>query len=446
MTVAGAVLAAVLIPGLAGAGWKAPRNLSPAGEPARSPALAVAPNGAMVLAWHRFDGTQPPSTCCARIQAVVRRPNGKLGKVRTLSAPGQDARFAQAAIGSDGTAAVIWRRLDGSDPPSCCARAQVRVFRPGGGWGQVQTLSEAGESVNDWNVAVGRDGRAIAIWTREDPGFFRRLQVRIRPSGIGPKPRFRNFETLSPPGESAYSPHLGMAPSGAAAIVWQRFDGTHDRTVVKVRRPGRGFGARKNLSRPDDEADYHTVAVGPDGTTVAAWLVETAGLEYELEVRRRVPGGRFGPIVKLSGGANSGEPDVGIDSERRTTVAWEQLVSPEPRIAVRTARRGTSFGARRFLSPAGESAQDPLVAVSADGSTIVGWRHFDDSGPSCCGLAQARIRAPGKRRFGGQRRLSEVGAGAENMVVAIANRLRAFSAWDRSDGSDLRVQLAAHRR
>jgi hypothetical protein len=438
------LLLLLLLATVAAAGWKAPKNLSAAGEDGNNADVASSQSGATIVAWQHFDGTQPPNTCCDRIEARFKSRKGGFGPVKVLSAGGQNAGSPRVAIGPDGTAVVAWTRLDGTEPPfSCCRRVQVRVRRPGHGFGPLQTLSAAGQDAMDLDVGVGSDGRAVAMWTREQTEFGdRRLQTRLRAPDAGAAPAFRKLQTLSPPGGSAYAPHLGVARDGSATIVWQRYDGTHDRTVASVRRAGGKFKADfRYLSRPNDEADYHTVAVSPNGRTLAAWLVETAGIEYELEVRTRGRRGPFGPIQKLTGAASSGDPAVAVDAAGRATVLWDQLTGTGDRIAVRT-RSGSSFGPRKFLTPVDYAVQSPVLAAASGGTTIAAWRHDVDPGPFCCLLAEARIRRPHSGKFGARHTLSSGGQNADGLVLGAGPGRAGIAVWDRFDGSDDRVQAA----
>ena len=67
LLVAIAVLAAALVgASTSEGGWKVPKNLSPPGEDAQSPQVAIGGDGTTVVAWRRFDGTQPATPCCYR--------------------------------------------------------------------------------------------------------------------------------------------------------------------------------------------------------------------------------------------------------------------------------------------------------------------------------------------------------------------------------------------
>ena len=81
---------------------------------------------------------------------------------------------------------------------------------------------------------------------------------------------------LSTPGRPAQDPRLAVGPDGEAAVVWTE-RGSDDRWRVMGRRRGpRGtvWGEAVELSAPTEgDAVGPAIAIGPDGTLVAAWTV-----------------------------------------------------------------------------------------------------------------------------------------------------------------------------
>jgi hypothetical protein len=78
--------------------------------------LAVTPAGRVLAAWERDDGTEPADPdsrddggCCTRIHAAVLAPSGRRSGPRRLSPAGVSATLFGIAIGAEGVA-VSWRR------------------------------------------------------------------------------------------------------------------------------------------------------------------------------------------------------------------------------------------------------------------------------------------------------------------------------------------------
>jgi hypothetical protein len=373
--------------------------------------------------------------CCLRIEARVRHPGGKFGKTWILSAGGENARAPRVSIGADGTAIVNWQRFDGTQPPfTCCTRIQARVWRPGHGFGPVQTLSAGGEDAYNADLGVGRKGRAVAVWTRETSSSGpRRLQARFRGPHEGGSPDFGKVQNLIPSDEYAYSPDLDVAPSGRAIVIWQRYNGVENRIVTKLRDPGEKFGAkRRNLSAPGGNADYPAVDMGVDGTALAAWTTDRFSPDAGVEARLVKPKDHLGGVATISKDVTENYPAVAIDARRRSSVAWEDGF-PNPRIKVRTRGRHGGFHSGQFLSPLGDSASDPVLSTGPDRTAFAGWLL---AGADY--LAQARVRRPGHGKFVGQETLSQGGDDASGLRIAAGPNGRATAVWKRAD----RIQTA----
>jgi hypothetical protein len=419
------------------ASWRPATNLSATGLAIGDPPdVATGTDGTTVAVWSRYDGTNG-TTCCLRIEARIRRPGSKFGTTRILSEAGENARAPQVAVDPGGTAIVVWARFDGTQPPfTCCTRVQARVWRPGHGLGPVQTLSAAGEDASYGDVGVGRNGRAVAIWTREESSFGpRELQARFRAPHHGGSPGFGALQSLTPSGEYAYDPKLGVAPDGRAIVIWQRYNGTENRIVAKLRAPGEPFGGqRRNLSAGGANADYPAVDMGPDGTALAAWTTDRFLPDYGVESRRVTPGGHLSAVATISKKVNENYPAVAIDARRRSSVAWEDG-SPDSRIKVRTRGRHGGFGKGQFLSPLGDSAYDPVLSIAPDRTAFAGW--------SLAGtdyLSQARLRHAGRGKFVSLKTLSDPGDDATELRIAAGPGARAIAVWRRSD----RIQAARY--
>ena len=129
------------------------QTLSPSGQAANGPQVAVDTDGDAVFTWYRFDGAHQ------RVQGRARASNGTLSAAQTLSAAGQSATIPQVAVDADGDAVFTWQRSDGTN-----SRVQARARTAGGTLSTAQTLSTAGE---DWRSPRSR---STPTATRSSPG------------------------------------------------------------------------------------------------------------------------------------------------------------------------------------------------------------------------------------------------------------------------------------
>ncbi|MFN8121446.1 MAG: hypothetical protein U0237_03350 [Thermoleophilia bacterium] len=137
----------------------------PPGPPDQSPAVAVAADGAVVVAWPERDGARDRVLW---VRAAPGRAPGPAAPVTASRASGAPA----LAMAPDGTAAAVWEDLDG---PRLTAR--IALLPPSAGsWTGCRTLSPAGHEVAGPAVAWTGDG-FTAAWASTNRGAVQRARV-----------------------------------------------------------------------------------------------------------------------------------------------------------------------------------------------------------------------------------------------------------------------------
>jgi hypothetical protein len=232
-------------------------TLSEARQDAVEPQVAVASDGAALVAWSRFDGSN------SIVQARSISPEGSpQGPAASLSAAGVNSVEPQLALAPDGSAAVVWSRTDGSGT----VIQYHRLAADGSPLGATLDISAAGRSAEP-QVAVAGDGSATAVWNRFDGSSFV-IQARRISSAGSPQ----GTVTLSAAGRDAASPQVAIAEGGGADVVWSRFDGTA--WVVQERHldaGGAAAGSAQSLSAAGRSAGAPQIATGPYGETARVW-------------------------------------------------------------------------------------------------------------------------------------------------------------------------------
>ena len=151
------------------------QTLSVLGASAQDPDIAVNEAGDAAFAWTRWDGQRD------RVQGLVDLASSLPGSSQWLSAVGQAASDARAAIDETGAAMFAWKRSEGDD-----SRIQSARLPAGGVLGAAETHSADGESASDPELAIETGGTAAIAWSRWD-GAVHRVQVRRLPAGGGPR-------------------------------------------------------------------------------------------------------------------------------------------------------------------------------------------------------------------------------------------------------------------
>ena len=168
-------------------------------------ALAVDADGDALYTWQVSDGTN------RRVQARARSAAGVLGRVRTVSAAGQDARDPQVAAEPDGDAVFTWARSDGTS------------FRV-----QARTRTAAGALARAADPVAGRTRRPAFRWSGSRPpatrfsrwDALRRHEFPRADAGAqpprGPEPGADGLRR----GQDASTPGIGVDAEANAVLFW----------------------------------------------------------------------------------------------------------------------------------------------------------------------------------------------------------------------------------
>lgn len=336
--------------------------------------------------------------------AAVWQPPRELSNGRSAPISAQ----AAAAVDPKGSKLVLWHSARGVE-----AAAATRS----GPFGAPAPIPGSRQSMGDITPQLAFDARgaAVALWSYFEPhpqfvdsgykiDFEFGLRAAARPAGG----RFERAQTLTDDLEQHPNPDLAIDSAGTAVAVWSDDRGLH--AMARPRGAGR-FERAEILSVTDADPQVGTSS----RTAVAAWSARRSGrTTVRIAVSR--DGETFGEPDKLHlRGLGGARPVMAVDSRAKITAAWAR----RGRVHAATCNPDGSCGATRVLSPSGEDARDPRVAVGADGTAVIAWRNAK-------GVA-ASLR-PARRRF---RRGTQLGEGERvgNLALTVGPRGDAAAVW-----------------
>jgi hypothetical protein len=364
-----------------------PATISRPGH-AENPSVAVAPNGAAVVAWSDADPTRPGDAAFAVVRPVAGAPFGapvRLGPADAFGLP------PVAAIDAAGRATVAWDS-DSSDP-NATTGPTVASTTGGGGFGAPQLLtSDYGGEIA---LAVSPSDRTLVVTTGDSLLAFERLAgatsfARVKLPSTG------QADELA----------VALADDGGAVIAFRPGLGP---PFALLRRPGGTFGRQ-----PLDEAR--------PGGDIASF-----------------PG--HGP--KLPSDINASHVAATLGAGGRVLVTWVDFGDRLRAAAARVARGTLAAGLSRATSLGSpcRAANAARPLPFADGTLGVAWtddaRTADDTP---LGGGMVHVVAPGAARSGHARapRLSAQVIGSHAVHVGQALRVRV-----RCDGGPCVVRAAA---
>lgn len=250
--------------------------------------------------------------------------------------------------------------------------------------------------------------------------------------------RLPTRHALSPRGQDVETSQLAGNPRGDAAALWVEFaDGGDEALWLRSRRHGRRFGKPVRLAGSDVAGISPVVAVGDDGTEVAAWVelppergrvfVATRGPDEALD-RRRMLAGRVDPDAGLA---------AAVAPDGTVLVAWSSARRREPR-QLRAAVRSPDgdWSHPHTLTHGKWSVVNPSAAFDAAGNATLLWERRNVDSPEEDSLflpspseVSALVR-PAGGPFGHPRAVSERSQDASFPRLAENARGDAIATWD----------------
>ncbi len=312
-------------------------------------------------------------------------------------------------------------------------RIQARARSAAGVLSPVQTLSAAGRNATDPQVAVDADGDAVFTWERHDGANFR-LQAQARSAAGVLSP----VQTLSGVGQHATDPQVAVDADGDAVFTWLLADATGDRIQARARSAAGVLSAVQTLSSSGQDALAPQVAVDPDGDAVLAWQ-RFDGSRYRVQALGRSAAGALSPVQTLSGvGQHAIDAQVAVDPDGDAVLAWRRTNGTNYLVQARARSAAGVLSPVQTLSAAGQHAFAPQVAVDGDGDAVFTWERSDGT--------DSRIQARGRSAAGALSPLQTLSAAGQDanrpQVDTDANGDAVFT-WHRFDGSVFRVQARA---
>jgi hypothetical protein len=196
-----------------------------------------------------------------------------------------------------------------------------------------------------------------------------------------------------------------------------------------------------NISDAGRDAFEPKVAVTSGGTVIAVWT-RSDGTNFRIQSSSRTATGSWSvPQTVSDPGVSASGPSVAVDASGNAIAAWTQANGGELRVTVAYRPSGGSFGAPVGVSELGADATAPDVSMDSAGNALVGWQRTDGTNLR----VQTAIRTPGVGgSFGPISTVSAPGQdGFEPKVAAGPNvDVNGVAVWTRSDGTNLRVQSA----
>lgn len=411
-----AVIALVLAPFAAAqlsSGWKNARRIDGGGGDAGPPRVVIDEMGTATVVWHQFEGG------VSRIYANRYMSDSGWGTAQAIDGgPAGDSLDPEAAADLDGNVVVAWRQVD-----DLSQRIRSSRFNATSGWQAPASISvDRSEPVGSPQLALDRDGNALAVWHQSD--------------GLRSSIWSNRFDIISGWGSPVpletdalgdhEAPRIAVNGSGDAWAIWERRAGLQSDLWVNRFVPAVGW---RGASQLESGAHSPDIAVDPRGNFVAVWsslCCPPVALFPDNILASKTVGLLWGPSSLLENSTGfAALPQVGIDSQGAALAVWQQGIGG--RVGVWTSRSeasGNWSDPSELSTPPQGNAFAPRLASYSNGSAVVVWSQSDGiRNVTYSGHLFPTLGWTNPRRIvadaGGDVRDPDVAAGRDGSAVAV---------------------------
>jgi hypothetical protein len=282
-----------------------------------------------------------------------------------VSDPGFDASLSQLTGNAAGAAVALWSEHHGDDSliDAASMDAGDRSL------GQGARLSAVGGSAFDARAAIAPNGDALVVWDRSD-GAHQIVQAVSRAAGQA----WGTPQNISAAGADAYHPQVALGTTGDAVAVWSRSNGATNVIQAASLPVGGSWGAAVDLSTPANVTRTPQVAIGGDGTAVAAWQ-RSSGDYSTIQVSVLTRGAWSVPLRLSVPGENAGTPRVAMDDAGDAVVLWRWFDGASWLLESAFRPTGGSWQRVEQVSVAGFSVASPQLAMNGAGQAVAIWAY-----------------------------------------------------------------------
>ncbi len=365
--------------------WTHPKGLwdyiSPDGQNASRPQVAMDGKGNAIIVWQQSDGSSKSQIFKSEYRGGVWTHPGGLSD--NISPDGQNAYNPQAAMDDKGNAIIVWRQGDGS---------KNQIFKSeyrGGVWthpgGLSDNISPDGQEATSPQVAMDDKGNAIIVWQQSD-GSKNQIFMSEYRGGVWTHPGGLS-DNISPDGQDADNPQVAMDNNGNAIIVWKQYEGSSSNQIFMSEYRNGVWIHPQNISDyisiVHQNAHDPQVAMDDNGNAIIVWMQNDGANDqiFMSEYRRgawKHPASRSDNISPDKQSAYL--PQVAMDNNENAVIVWQQIDGSKRQIFKSECWGGVwkhPSGLSDNISPDGQEGLGPQVAMDDNGNAIIVWQQFD---------------------------------------------------------------------
>ncbi|MBS1895033.1 MAG: PKD domain-containing protein [Actinobacteria bacterium] len=365
------------------------------------------------------------------IQAATRPAGGSWSAAQRISATSPSAQGAKVGVDAAGDVTVVWEQGEGETFVIYGADLPA-----GGSWSTPHAISDVAGNSRVPALAVSSAGEATVLWSEEE-GHSSRTRIRSSwRSGGGSWTTPTWLDSATGP---EWGPQLAVAADGTVTAAWEG----SNQIDTATRPEGGGWSAVAVLlpnTSAESFASSPSLAVASTGAAVIAWRDEIEEEGNVIEGAVRPAGGSWSAVARLSSiGGDPFAPQVGIDKAGNATAVWRMKSGGQWVIEAAEAPAGGSWTSPAQISTPGVHAFFPDLAVTPDGEAVAAWERSDGT--------NTRIETavhPAGGAWAAPTIHSQAGANAEHPALAADGVGDMALAWERFQAGKPYIQVAGY--
>ena len=362
-----------------------------------------------------------------------------------ISPDGQDATHPQVAIDNDGNAIIVWNQSDWNNFQIFKSEYRDET------WLHPSDLSDyisfTGQDAGGPQIAMDNNGNVIIVWWQSDGYNWQIFKSEYR-NGVWIHPTDLN-DNISPDGQDAFNPQISIDANGNAIVVWEQFDGNTFQIFKSEYNDGiwtHPSDLNDSVSCFATNATNPQVAMDDNGNSIIAW-VQKAGGKDQIFMSEYRNGTWSSPQDYISletyDGLGATNPQVAMDNNENAIIIWAQSDGVRYQLYKSEYRDGIwthPSDLNDHISLCCYDIYSPKIAMNNDGNAIIVWYQLG-------GFPYKNQIFKSEYRDGiwnhptdlNNDNISPNGQDAVRPQVTMDNNGDAIIVWEQSDGNNFQI-------
>jgi hypothetical protein len=262
--------------------WGTPEKIQAGAGNGQDPHLGMDGAGNALAVWREEEDPGSYTVRASRYNVAT----GRWDASQAIQSAAGNALFPQLGVDSAGNAIAVWHQeMDAESHNVWWNRFTAET----GQWGTARLLQSGSSDALSPRIAMGEDGSCIAAWY-QDGGTDHPYNIWANRFSISDG-NWTGARVITPTEQAGAYPKVGVDAAGNALAVWISYE-ERDETFLGSVWSNRydvssdAWGTPVLLKSGTTDADYATIAMGPDGRAFALWVQDNGSGDYNVRAAR----------------------------------------------------------------------------------------------------------------------------------------------------------------